>query len=259
MRLTFLGTGTSFGVPVVGCNCRTCTSQDPRDHRTRHGALVDLPAGRLLVDTPPELRLQLLRERVTHVDAVYLTHLHADHLHGLDDVRIFSARGRGAIPTYVHSSMAGDLAARFPYIFDDRISVPKGTTKPRIELRMYEAGEEIPLLGEDLIPIRVPHGPTDAFGFRLGSLGYVTDAKQLPDEARARLQGVDVLVLNALWWGKPHPTHFNIEEAVAVAAEVGARVTYLTHLTHRVDYRSLVAELPKGVEPAYDGLKVDVH
>ena len=258
MRLTFLGTGTSFGVPVVGCQCRTCTSPDPRDQRTRHGALLELPGGRLLIDTPPELRLQLLRERVSRVDAVFLTHLHADHLHGIDDVRVFSTRTGVALPAYVHASMVDDLNARFPYIFDDRVTVPEGTTKPRIQLRTYESGKPFSLLGEEITPLRVPHGPTDAFGLRVGPLGYVTDAKHLPDATREALEGVQVLVLNALWWGKPHPTHFNIEEAVDVAQELGARITILTHLTHRVDYRTLADELPDGIVPAYDGLAVDI-
>lgn len=258
MRLTFLGTGTSSGVPIVGCQCRTCTSPDPRDKRTRHGALLDLPEGRLLIDTPPELRIQLLRERVSDVDAVFLTHLHADHLHGIDDVRVFSIRSGGPLPAYVHTSMIDDLTARFPYIFDDRMTVPEGTTKPRIELRTYDAGKAFSLLGQQVIPLRVPHGPTDAFGLRVGPLGYVTDAKHLPAATREALEGVQVLVLNALWWGKPHPTHFNIDEAVDVAREVGARITVLTHLTHRVDYRTLAADLPEGIVPAYDGLVVDI-
>ncbi|MGI9627604.1 MAG: MBL fold metallo-hydrolase [Longimicrobiales bacterium] len=258
MRLTFLGTGTSFGVPVIGCTCATCTSDDPRDKRTRHGALVELPECRLLIDTPPELRLQLLRAEVSQVDAVFFTHLHADHIHGLDDVRIFSTKGRGAVPAYVTQEMREDLVARFNYIFDPKAKVPMGTTKPRIDLHDYEAGVPLHLLGADLLPFRVPHGPTDAFGFRTKGLGYVTDACELPGPALEALRGVEVLVLNALWWGNPHPTHFNVEQAIAAAEQVGAARTYLTHLTHRVDYESLASRLPAGIEPAYDGLTVDV-
>lgn len=258
MRLTFLGTGTSFGVPVIGCSCPTCSSDDPRNKRTRHGALLELAEGNLLVDTPPELRLQLLRSGITQVDAVFFTHLHADHIHGIDDVRIFSTKGRGPVPAYVPAQMRDDLVSRFRYIFDSRVIVPRGTTKPRIELHDYDAGETIPMLGNELRAFRVPHGPTDVFGFRVDGLGYVTDACELPGPALDALRGVDVLVLNALWWGDPHPTHFNVEQAIAAAKQVGAARTYLTHLTHRVEYESLARKLPPGIEPAYDGLTVEV-
>ena len=259
MRLTFLGTGTSFGVPVIGCGCTNCTSSDPRDRRTRHGALLALDGGNLLIDTPPELRLQLLSARVDRVDAVWYTHLHADHVHGIDDVRIFSTRGRGAVPTYVPDEMKPQMTMRFPYIFSDRITVPRGTTKPRLDLHSYREGVTLKVLGHDVTPFRVPHGPTDAFGFRVGRLGYVTDAKRLPATAREILGGVEVLVLNALWWGSPHPTHFNIEEAVEAARDIGARRTFLTHLTHKVGYRELAASLPAGVASAYDGLTVEIR
>ncbi len=218
---------------------------------------MELPEGNLLIDTPPELRLQLLAARVDQVDAVFFTHLHADHLHGIDDVRIFSTRGRKAIPAYVSEGDEEEIKARFPYIFDDRITVPEGTTKPQIRLGSYQPGEPLDLLGATLMPFHVPHGAMNVYGFRVGSLGYVTDAKTLPGKAREVLKGVDVLVLNALWWGDPHPTHFNLEEAIEVAQDIKARVTYLTHLTHRVGYRELVARLPSGIQPAYDGLEVE--
>lgn len=258
MRLTFLGTGTSFGVPVIGCRCANCTSTDPRDRRTRHGALLELAGGNLLIDTPPELRLQLLAAGIDRVNAVWYTHLHADHVHGIDDVRIFSTRGRGPVPTYVSEEMRPQMTMRFPYIFNESISVPRGTTKPRLDLVSYRDGEPATVLGARIIPFRVPHGPTDAFGLRVGRLGYVTDAKRLPAAALRILRGVEVLVLNALWWGSPHPTHFNVEEAIDAAHEVGARRTLLTHLTHKVGYRELAAALPAGIEPAYDGLSLEL-
>ena len=259
MRLTFLGTGTSFGVPVIGCACPNCTSADPRDRRTRHGALLALDEGNLLIDTPPELRLQLLSARIERVDAVWYTHLHADHVHGIDDVRIFSTRGRGAVPAYVPAEMKPQMTVRFPYIFSDRIEVPRGTTKPRLDLRSYREGVPQAVLGHEVTPFRVPHGPTDAFGLRVGRLGYVTDAKRLPSAAREILAGVDVLVLNALWWGSPHPTHFNVDEAIEAAHDIGARRTFLTHLTHKVGHRELAAALPPGIAPAHDGLSVEIE
>ena len=257
MKLTFLGTGTSFGVPVIGCDCDACTSDDPRDRRTRHGALVETGAGRLLVDTPPELRLQLLAAGVGRVDALWFTHIHADHVHGLDDVRAFTARG-GEMPAYVPQEYGRTLEKHFQYIFDESYQPPKGSSKPRVRLIEFDVGETLDIVGRDFVPVRVPHGDCSVYGFRAGDLGYVTDGKSLPPEAIEILRGVDVLVLNALWFGRPHPSHFNIEEAVEAARVVGARRTYLTHLTHRVTHRELLDRLPEGVFPAYDGLSVEV-
>ena len=259
MKLTFLGTGTSFGVPVVGCRCATCTSDDPRDRRTRHGALLTTAQGRLLVDTPPELRLQLLREGVDSVDAVWYTHLHADHVHGIDDLRICSVRNHGRpVPAYVPEEDRASLEGRFRYIFDADAAPPPGSSRPEIRLRTYRSGMPETILDRSFLPLAVPHGPMTVHGFRTGPLGYVTDAKRLPARTLEGLQGVRVLVLNALWFGNPHPSHFNVEEAVEAAAEVGAERTYLTHLTHRVRHRELMDWLPADVRPAHDGLTVEL-
>jgi len=257
VKLTFLGTGTSFGVPVVGCDCAACTSDDPRDHRTRHGALVDLDGGRLLVDTPPELRLQLLAAKVSKIDAVWFTHIHADHVHGIDDLRVFTAR-RGDVQAYVASEYRRDIERHFEYIFDDSFEAPPGSSIPSIQLHNIEAGEPVNILNEDFLPLQVPHGPSSVYGFRVGRLGYITDGKCLPAETLEALRGVEVLVLNALWFGHPHPSHFNIEEAIEAAQEVGADRTYLTHLTHRVTHAELEARLPVGVFAAHDGLEVEI-
>ena len=257
MRLTFLGTGTSFGVPVVGCDCAACTSDDPRDRRTRHGALLETEEGRLLVDTPPELRLQLLRAGVDLVHAVWFTHVHADHIHGIDDVRVFTVR-HGDMPAYMAHEYLPTMRRHFEYIFDDSIEPPAGSSKPKVRLRGFDADDTLSILGRSFRPVRVPHGKATVYGFRVGKLGYVTDAKSLPDEAMSVLEGVEVLVLNALWFGRPHGSHFNVEEAVAASRAVGARETYLTHLTHRVTHRELLERLPRGVYPAYDGLVVEV-
>ena len=257
MRLTFLGTGTSFGIPVVGCDCPACTSEDTRDQRTRHGALLELDGGTLLVDAPPELRLQLLAAKVARVDAVWFTHLHADHIHGIDDLRVFTVR-RGDLPAYVPTEYHDRIAAYFDYIFDESVQPLPGSSKPRVQLHDVEAGVPLEILGAEFTPFRVPHGHVQVYGFRVGGLGYVTDGKDLPPEALDALRGVDTLVLNALWFGKTHPSHFNVEEAVEAARTVGARRTFLTHLTHRVTHRELLERLPPGVEPAYDGLTIEV-
>ncbi len=258
MKLRFLGTGTSFGVPVVGCGCPTCTSPDPRDRRSRHGAILEDGGRRLLVDTPPELRLQLVEAGVERVDAVWYTHCHADHVHGVDDLRVFSVRRDRPLPVWASEECVGTLRARFAYVFDPDIRPVEGTTKPEAELSAFRAYEEVDVAGFRMLPLAVPHGQVEAFGFRVGDLGYITDAKRLPDRTRDALAGVRVLVLNALWYGKPHPTHFTVEEAVEAALEIGAERTYLTHLSHRVRHAELEARLPPGVAAAHDGLVVEI-
>lgn len=258
MKLTFLGTGTSFGVPVVGCGCGTCTSGDARDRRTRHSALLQEDGRTLLVDTPPELRLQLVAAGVRHVEAVWYTHCHADHVHGVDDLRVFTLRREEPLDAWASDACARVLERRFDYIFDPAVRPTVGTSKPDGRLHRLEAYRPLEIAGFRLLPLPVPHGGVRAFGFRTGALGYITDAKHLPPRTLEALRGVRILVLNALWWGDPHPTHMNVEEAIEAAFEVGAEVTFLTHLSHRVGHAELMERLPAGILPAYDGLAVEV-
>ena len=258
MKLRFLGTGTSFGVPVIGCNCATCTSDDARDRRTRHAVVLEEDGRRLLVDTPPELRLQMVAAGIGSVDAVWYTHIHADHTNGIDDLRAFSVRNGQALRLYGSETTVRTLTHRFDYVFDPSIKPLEGTSKPEADLAVFRAYEPIEVAGFTMIPLPVPHGPIRAYGFRVGDLGYITDAKQLPDATLDALRGVRVLVLNALWYGKPHPTHFTVEEAVQVAQDLGAERTFLTHLSHRVRHAELAAELPPGIAPAHDGLVIEV-
>jgi phosphoribosyl 1,2-cyclic phosphate phosphodiesterase len=258
MRLHFLGTGTSFGIPVIGCGCETCNSLDPRDKRTRHGALLERDGRRLLIDTPPELRLQLLRAGVADVDAVWFTHQHADHTNGLDDLRVFSMRNGLPLTVYGSRVTIDYLAAKFEYVFDQLMRPIEGTTKPEGKLAVLQAYEEVEIAGFRMTALPLPHGPLETFGFRVGDLGYVTDAKLIPERGREILAGVKVLVLNALWFGMEHPTHFNVEEAVAVALDIGAERTYLTHISHLASHAELLERLPPGIMPSYDGLVVDV-
>jgi len=258
MKLTFLGTGTSFGVPQIGCGCAVCHSPDPRDKRNRVGAVVESDQGaRLLIDTPPELRIQLIAAGIDRVDAVFFTHDHADHTHGLDDIRSISNRRDAPLDMYGPADSLERLARRFPYIFDDAIRPLPGTSKPE--------GRAIPLADRQLVtvgdaevlPVAVPHGPVSVFAYRIGGLAYVTDAKIIPPDAMAALAGARVLVINALF-RTGHPTHLSIPEAVATARQIGAERTYLTHLTHDNFHADLEAELPRGITPAFDGLTVRI-
>ena len=258
MIVTLLGTGTSFGVPQVGCACAVCRSEDPRDRRSRCAAFVQTAGGTgLLIDTPPELRLQLVAAGIGRADAVLYTHEHADHIHGIDDLRALSVRNGGALPLYGSRETLDTLRARFPYVVDPNMRPLPGTTKPEGTLHEVRAGERFTVGDADVLPLAVPHGRVTVLAYRIGRFGYVTDAKTLSDDVIAALRGVDVLVLNALF-RTPHPTHLSIPEAVEVAHRIGAPRTFFTHLTHDHAHATLAAELPDGMQPAHDGLVLTI-
>jgi phosphoribosyl 1,2-cyclic phosphate phosphodiesterase len=258
MKLTFLGTGTSFGVPQIGCGCAVCHSPDPRDKRSRVGALVETDQGaRLLIDTPPELRTQLINAGIDRVDAVLFTHDHADHTHGIDDIRAIS-RGRDApLEMYGPADSLERLSRRFAYIFDDRIRALPGTSKPEGRAIPLTDGQRLTIGDADVVAVAVPHGPVSVFAYRIGSLAYITDAKEIPPAAMKEFMGAKVLVINALF-RTGHPTHLSIPEAIRAAQAIGAERTYLTHLTHDNFHADLEAELPRGIMPAFDGLTVRI-
>jgi phosphoribosyl 1,2-cyclic phosphate phosphodiesterase len=222
------------------------------------GALVETDGGtRILIDTPPELRLQLIAAGVSGVDAILFTHDHADHVNGIDDIRALSDRSNAPIEMYGPPDTMQRLVKRFAYIFDDTIKPLPGTSKPEGRAHPVRPGEKFRIGDVDVMPIAVPHGPISVYGYRIGKLGYITDAKELPDEAVRAFRGVSVLVLNALFRTE-HPTHLSVSEAVAAAQKIGARQTWLIHLTHRTGHAELEAELPPGIAPAFDGLTVQI-
>jgi phosphoribosyl 1,2-cyclic phosphate phosphodiesterase len=256
-RLVFLGTGTSFGVPQVACRCPTCTSADARDRRTRCAVLVERDGRRILIDTPPELRLQLVAAGVDRVDAVLFTHSHADHVHGIDDLRALTVRAPAPVPAYGPAATIAELAAKFPYIFDPARVAPPGSSRPELVGIPLSPGERRDIAGFPVLALEFPHGDQCVFGYRIGPVAYVTDVKQIPPQSAAALQGLDVLVLSALFT-RPHPLHLSVAEAVAAARALAARRTLLTHLTHETPHADLARTLPPGVEPAYDGLVIEV-
>jgi len=251
-RLVFLGTGTSVGVPVVGCGCPTCTSADPRDVRTRTSVVLGLPQGTLLVDTTPDLRSQLLRERITRIDAVLYTHDHVDHVYGLDDVRPLCFAAGRPMPLYCEANVEHRIRKAFDYAFT--AAPAPGGGVPRLDLHRIGT-EPFDLLGSRVVPLRLRHGTFDVLGFRFGDLAYCTDTNEVPDTTWPLLEGLDTLVLDCL---RPerHPTHFSLDEAIAVARRCNARRTLLVHLSHDVPHADLTARLPSGIEVAHDGLEV---
>jgi phosphoribosyl 1,2-cyclic phosphate phosphodiesterase len=252
MKVTVLGSGTSHGVPMISCECAVCASTDPHDKRSRPSIVVQVEAGTILVDTAPELRLQAVAHGVKHVDAVLFTHTHADHAHGIDDLRAYNIRQGGPLPLYGSLASMEDIRARFGYIFQ---SNPFGGGIPMLDLHPVEGPFEV--VGQTVVPVTVLHGYLPVYGYRFGRFAYVTDCSLIPDESMALLQDLDVLILDALRH-REHPTHFNIPQALDIIAQLGPRQAYLTHLTHDIMHSRDGRDLPKGVELAYDGLTFEV-
>ncbi len=249
--LIFLGTGTSHGIPVIGCGCATCRDTNPKNKRQRCSVVLGLPEGNLLIDTTPDLRSQLLREQIGMIHAVLYTHEHADHLYGLDDLRIFADYLGHDLPVYCDESVEKRILKSFDYAFDPATrhytagGIPKLVLK-RIDTRPFE------LLGVRVTPIPLRHGRYSVLGFRFGNVAYCTDTNGFAESSEALLQELDILVLDCLRH-RPHPTHFSVEEAVATALRLKPRRTLLTHLCHDLEHETTNASLPEGIELAYDG------
>ncbi len=249
--ITFLGTGTSQGIPMIGCHCEVCDSSDPRDKRLRSSALVDYEGIRVLIDAGPDFRQQMLRENVTSLDAILLTHPHKDHTGGLDDVRAFNYITGKNMPIYCEPNVQASLKMEYSYAFAEH----KYPGVPSFELHTIGT-DPFSINGVEIIPVRAMHYKLPVLGYRFGKLGYLTDANYISDEDIEKFRGVDVFVINTIRREK-HISHFSLDEALDVARRVGARQTYLTHLSHQIEKHSeLALFLPEGVTPAYDMLQV---
>jgi phosphoribosyl 1,2-cyclic phosphate phosphodiesterase len=253
-QMILLGTGTSVGVPMIGCACDTCESDNPRNKRTRCSAILGLPGGNLLIDTSPDVREQLLRERIGIVHSVLYTHEHADHVFGLDDLRMMQFHLGGPVPLYCEPPVESRIRKSFDYAFDSGAHLHPGAVP---QLAFHRIGlEPFDVLGARIVPIRLKHGRRfDVLGFRLGNVAYCTDVNLMPPESMEQLKGLDVLVLDALR-PRGHATHFSLEEAVEIARELAPRQTYFTHMSHELEHEATNAALPTGMALAYDGLRI---
>jgi phosphoribosyl 1,2-cyclic phosphate phosphodiesterase len=255
-QLVVLGSGTSTGVPVIGCDCSVCRSDDPRNQRTRCSVLVRLPLGNLLIDTSPEMRLQLVREQVGAIHAIAFTHHHADHLFGLDDARMFPKAIGGPVPIFCELETEETIRRVFHYAFEDRAQAYPAGGVPKILFERIGPGVPFQVLGQSILPVRLDHGRFQVLGFRIGNLAYCTDVNSIPEASWPLLEGLDVLILDALRH-EPHSAHFNLAQALAAVDRLQPKQTYFTHLSHDLDHATTEATLPPRVALAYDGLTLD--
>ncbi len=252
MKITFLGTGTSQGVPLIACGCEVCTSQDEQDKRLRSSIMIEDEGVCIVIDSGPDFRQQMLREKVNQLDALVFTHSHKDHTAGMDDVRAFNYFSNKAMDVYASTFTQSILKREFQYIFDhtDYPGIPK------IDLHTIQAGKPFTIANLHILPIEVFHHKMPVLGFRVKDFTYITDANLIPDYSKQLIAGTEVLVINALR-RKEHISHFTLTQAIAEAKNMGIKQTYLTHLSHQMGlHKVLQNELPEGIAPAYDGLKI---
>jgi phosphoribosyl 1,2-cyclic phosphate phosphodiesterase len=251
LKITVLGSGTSSGVPTIGCSCAVCRSADPRDNRLRPSILVRHGGRNIVIDTTPDFREQALRARMEHLDAVVYTHAHADHILGLDDIRPFNYRQRAHIPLFASASTFAVIRRIFDYAFDER---EHSSTVPKLEVNLItEAPFDV--LGLQFEPIPVLHGKATVFGFRFGNVAYLTDHSEIPESSMQKLRGLDVLFLDALRH-KPHPTHSTVSDSIVTAQRLKAKRTFFTHICHDLPHGETEASLPTDIFLAYDGQEI---
>ncbi len=252
MEVTFLGTGTSHGVPVIGCNCKTCTSDDPRNVRNRASVHIKINKTELLIDTPPEMRIQLLKYNLKEIDAVLLTHTHADHIMGFDDIRGINWYQKKPLPVYGNLFSINEVKRIFSYIFNLK---HLGGGIPQVNLSVVEG--DFYVNHQKITPLPIYHGKRNILGYRINDFAYLTDCSKITQKTYQLLDGIDVLVIDSLRY-KSHPTHMSVDEAISEIGKIGAKKAYLTHLSHRLEHNELINKLPANIEPAYDGLKIQV-
>lgn len=251
MEVTFLGTGSSTGTPVIGCDCLTCTSSDPRNKRTRCSIAVQMDTGEtLLVDTGPDLRLQALRENILRVDGVLYTHTHADHLNGIDDLRNFCFLQKQPIPVFGNDIAIHDIRQRFSYAFAEP---GQHWDKPVLTAQVVENVFE--LAGVEITPIPVMHGKLPILGYRINNMAYITDVSHIPDSSMPLLEGLDLLMLDCLHY-RPHPTHIHFDKSLEYAFDINAKETFLIHMTHQMEFSEVSSRLPSNIHLSYDGLRL---
>jgi phosphoribosyl 1,2-cyclic phosphate phosphodiesterase len=253
LQITVLGSGTSVGVPTIGCHCDVCTSIDPHDNRLRPSILIGYEGRNILVDTTPDFRQQALRAKISSVDAIVFTHSHADHMMGLDDIRPFNFQQKGRIPMYASAPTMAAIQRCFEYVFQD---VKRETHIPKLEPHIID-GAPFDLFGLEFRPIPVLHGAQTIYGFRFGDAAYLTDHSEIPASSMEQLQGLDVIFLDALRH-KPHPTHSTVERSIKTVEELGARRAFFTHISHDLPHTRTEAKLPPHIRLAYDGLQITV-
>jgi len=254
LKVTFLGTGTSQGVPVIGCTCRACLSNDKRDNRLRTSIHIEINGINLVIDTGPDFRYQMLRAGISTLDAILITHEHNDHVIGLDDIRAFNFIQKKDMPLYATEKVIKELKNRFHYVFSEN----KYPGVPRVTAKQIKKAERFSIKGIDILPIEVFHGRLPVLGFKIENFTYITDAKTISEESQKLIAGSEVLVLNALRF-EEHHSHFSVEQATEMAKKLGVKQTYFTHVSHRM---GLLADwektLPNGVNAAFDGLILNI-
>ncbi len=253
LKITVLGSGTSVGVPTIGCHCDVCRSEDPRDNRLRPSILVSYEGRNVLIDTTPDFRAQALRAGIDHLDAVVFTHAHADHIMGLDDVRPFNFRQKGQIPIYASAATMDSIRRVFSYIFDCE---KKESNVPKLATHLLD-GSAFDLFGVEFLPVPVLHGSQTIYGFRFGAAAYLTDHSEIPGPSMEQLRGLDVLFLDALRH-KPHPTHSTVGRSVKTVEQLAPRRAFFTHICHDLPHERTNSLLPPHIRLAYDGLEIPV-